>query len=111
MNTATIILKAIRAAGLKNSWAALRALRQGPDKDPEYYTFERGHYSVEEDRKASLKVLRLPPDWIFSERDLAKARADLPIVTLTAISFLLHYQYKYESLKQSERELNDVQPR
>ena len=107
--TVRLVLKTVRAAGLKTLWAAWRADRRGADA-PDYYTYEKGHYSVEEERQAALKVLHLPPDWIFNERDLARARASLRSLTLQTISFLLDYHYRYDYLKQLERDVNFIPP-
>ena len=107
--TIRLALKTVRAAGLKTLWASWRADRRGA-ADPDYYTYEEGHYSIEGERQAALKAPHLPPDWIFNEGDLGRARASLPSLTLQTISFLLDYHYRYDYLKLFERDVNVIPP-
>ena len=59
--TVRLALKTVRAAGLKTLWAAWRADRRDADA-PDYYTYEKGHYSIEGERQAALNALHLPPE-------------------------------------------------
>lgn len=97
-------LKAARAAGMKTLLGILWHHRR--DQDSYYYQHEEGHYSGEEARKAALHALHLPPDWKFSEADLARARADRPSNTLAAIQFLIDYHYRPAYVQELERALN-----
>jgi hypothetical protein len=97
-------LKAARAAGLKTLLGILWHHRR--DQDSDYYQYEEGHYSAEENRKAALQALHLPQDWKFSEADLARARADRPSDTLAAIQFLIDYHYRPAYVQELERALN-----
>jgi hypothetical protein len=73
MNTVTIILKTI-ARRPEEFMGRLRAKRPWPEKDPEYYTYERGHYSVEEERKAALKVSACRPTGFSASGSCQSAR-------------------------------------
>jgi hypothetical protein len=104
--TVRLAVKASRLAGIGTLWAVWRGRRE----EPYFYEYESGYYSAEGERKAALEALRLPPDWIFNERDLAGARASSPERTLQAILSLLEYQYGYERKKEFERMENSIRP-
>jgi hypothetical protein len=92
-STARTALKAMRLAGFP---------REGPD----YYSFEDGHYSIEDERRAALACLGLPPDWTYSERDLRSARAAPPGAKFQAVLFLVKYHGDLPAMRQFERDMN-----
>ena len=94
-STARTALKAMRLAGFP-----FRG--EGPD----YYSFEDGHYSIEDERRAALACLGLPPEWTYSERDLRSARADHPGTKFQAVLFLVKYHDDLPAMRQFERDMN-----
>ena len=108
-----LILKTMRAAGMKTYsaavWAGMRGQKAGLSPEGELYGVENGRFSLNAARKAMLNALHLPADWIFDERDLATARASNPGLTVHAISFLLNYYYRRADLRESERALQQAQ--
>jgi hypothetical protein len=73
---------------------------------PDYYTFEDGHYSIEDERRAALACLHLPPDWAYSERDLRRARADHRGTKFQAVLFLVKYHDDLPAMQKFERDMN-----
>ena len=94
-STVRTSLKAVRLAGFHRS-----------DNAPDYYSYEDGHYSIEDERRAALAALHLPPDWIYAERDLRRARADHPGTKFQAVLFLVKYHDDLPAMRQFERDMN-----
>jgi hypothetical protein len=92
----------VRSA-IKAVWLAGFSFR---DDTPYFYSFEDGHYSIEAERSAALAALHLPPDWIYAERDLRRARADHPGTKFQAVLFLVKYHHDLPAMRQFERDMN-----
>jgi len=101
MSALRIAFSTVRTA-LKAVWLVGFPFGDAPD----YYSFEDGHYSIEDERRAALADLHLPPDWAYSARDLRRARADHRGTKYQAVLFLVKYHDDLPTMQQFERDMN-----